>query len=180
MKRNILLALVAALTISMVAAGLAFAQGNGPGGRGAGTGIQVNLEVTLSDYMPTAMADVLGLDVDDVNARLASGETLQTIALSLGYTADQLTELMASIRTKAIGLAIADGVVIADQSAFLQAYPFGGNVLGKGTGATNTYNYMHSYNTGDGTGICDGSCIPQNNSDLSVGTGIMRRGGAHR
>ena len=79
MKRNILLALVAALTISMVVTGIAFAQGNGPGGNGVSAGTSLNMDVTLSNYMPTAMADVLGLSVDEVNARLASGETFYTI-----------------------------------------------------------------------------------------------------
>ena len=175
MKKNILLALVAVLTISMVAAGVAFAQGNGPGGRGSGaggtgTGTGTNLEVTLSTYMPTAIADVLGLSVEDVNARLASGETLQTIALSMGYTLEQIPDLMASVRAKAIELASAGGVITADQAASLLTNQSGGNALGNGTGATNTYTYMYTYNTGDGTGICDGSCLPQN-------TSVMRRAG---
>lgn len=178
MKRNILLALAAALTISMVAAGVAFAQGNGPGGRGSGTGIQVNLEVTLSNYMPTAVADVLGLDPDDVNARLASGETLQTIALAMGYTLEQIPDLMTSVRAKAIELATVDGAITEDQGAFLLTNQSGRNSFSNGTGTTNTYNYKYSYNTGNGTGICDGTCIPQNNSAQSVGTGTIRRGGA--
>ena len=174
MKRNILLALVAALTISMVAAGVAFAQGNGPGGRGAGTGTSVSMEVTLSNYMPAAMADVFGLGIDDVNASLASGETLQTIALSLGYTVEQLPDLMAAVRAKAIELATAAGVISTDQAAFLLTSQSGGNARGNGTGTASMYS------TGTGTGICDGTCVPQSTGTLSGSTGMMRRGGGRR
>jgi hypothetical protein len=174
MKRNILLALVAALTLSLVVTGAAFAQGYGPGGNGANTGTGINMEVTLSNYMPTAIADVLGLSVDEVNARLASGETFTTIALSLGYTTDQLPALMTSIRTKAFDLATAAGVVTADQAAFLLNSQYGGNARGNGASTAS----MYSAGNGTGMGICDGTCIPQ---DLSQTTGgsMMRRGGRH-
>lgn len=172
MKRNIVLALITALAISLVATSAAFAQGYGPGGNGTNTGTNLNLEVSLSNYMPAAMADALGLSVEDVNTRLASGETFYTIALSLGYTADQLPTLMTSVRVKAIDLATADGVLTADQAAFLLNNQYGGNVRSNGTGAASMYR------TGDGTGICDGTCIPQ---DLSTVTGgSMRRQGGRR
>ena len=163
MKRNIVIALVAALTFSLVAAGAAFAQGYGPG-----TGL--NLEVNLSTYMPTAMADALGLSVDEVNSRLASGETFTTIALSLGYTSDQLPAMMKDIRTKAIDLATADGVLTADQAAFLLNSQYGGNA--RGNDADN------SYNAGNGNGLCNGTCVPQNLSTLTGGF-MRRQGGRH-
>jgi len=172
MKRNIVLALVAALTISMVAAGAAFAQGPGPGGNGVNTGTNVNMEVTLSNYMPSAIAEVLGLSVDEVDARLASGETFYTIALAQGYTVEQLPGLMTSIRTKAIELATAAGVLTADQAAFSLNNQHGGNARGNGAGTANMYS------TGDGTGtcICDGTCVPQNLSQTTGGS-MQRQGG---
>ena len=172
MKRNILLALVAAITISLIAAGAAFAQGRGPGGNGTASGTSVNMEVTLSDYMPAAMADVLGLTVDDVNTRLAAGETFYTIALSKGYTADQLSALMTDVRNTAITLATANGVITADQSAYLLNSQYGGNARGMGAGTANMFN------TGDGTGtgICDGTCIPQS-TNTQAADSMQRRGG---
>jgi len=172
MKRNILLALVAALTISLVATGAAFAQGRGPGGSGAYTGTSLNMEVTLSNYMPAAMADVLGMNVNDVNAQLASGETFYTIALAQGYTADQLSALMSSVRAKAIELATAVGTISADQSSFLLGSQYGGNSRGNGAGTAS----MYSTGDGTGTGICDGTCVPQNLSTVTGGS-MMRRGG---
>lgn len=170
MKRNILLALVAALTISMVATGIAFAQGYGPGGNGVSAGTSLDLNVNLSGYMPAAMADVLGLSMEDVNAKLASGETFYTFAPSLGYSSDQLPALMDSLRTKAIDLAAAAGVVTADQSAFLRGNQYGGNARGNSAGTANMYN------NADGTGVCDGTCIPQNLSQTTGGS-MLRRGG---
>ena len=172
MKRNILLALVAALTISMVATGIAFAQGNGPGGNGINTGTGTSMEVTLSNYMPAAMADVLGLSVDEINARLAAGETFYTIALAQGYTVEQLPGLMTSIRTKAIDLATADGVLTPEQAAFLLDNQYGGNTRGNGAGTAN----MYSTGDGTGTGICDGTCIPQSTSP-ATGISMQRQGG---
>ena len=172
MKRNILLALVAALTISMVVTGIAFAQGYGPGGNGVNVGTGISLEVNLSNYMPTAMADVLGLSVDEVNARLASGETFYTIALSLGYTTDQLPALMTSVRDKAIELATAAGAISVDQSSFLLGNQYGGNARGNGAGTASMYS------TGNGIGLCDGTCIPQNLSQTTGGS-MARRGGRH-
>jgi len=172
MTRNILLALVAALTISLVATGVAFAQGRGPGGNGVNTGTGISMEVTLSNYMPSAIAEVLGLSVDEVNTQLASGGTFYTIALAQGYTADQLPALMTSIRVKAIDLATADGVLTADQAAFLLNSQYGGNARGNGAGTAN----MYSTGDGTGTGICDGTCIPQNLS-TETGGSMMRRGG---
>ena len=172
MKRNILLALVAALTLSLVVTGLAFAQGYGPGGNGTNAGTGIPMEVTLSNYMPAAMADVLGLGVDDINARLASGETFYTIALSLGYSTDQLPALMTSVREKAIELATAAGTISPDQSSFLLGNQYGGNARGYGAGTANMYN------AGNGTGICDGTCIPQNLSQTTGGS-MARRGGRH-
>jgi len=170
MKRNILLALVAALTLSLVVTGLAFAQGNGPGGNGLSAGTGINQEVTLSNYMPAAMADVLVLNVEDVNARLQSGETFYTIAFSLGYTSDQLPALMTSVRNKAIELASAAGAISSDQSSFLLENQYGGNARGNGAGTTSLYS------TGDGSGLCDGTCIPQNLSQTTGGS-MTRRGG---
>jgi len=170
MKRNILLAFVAALTLSLVITGLAFAQGYGPGGNGMSTGMSLNQQVNLSNYMPAAMADVLGLSVEDINAKLASGETLYSIALSLGYTSDQLPALMTSVRDKATELAAAAGVVSADSSSLLLGNQYGGNMRGNGAGTANMYS------TGDGTGICDGTCIPQNLSQTTGGS-MARRGG---
>ena len=173
MKRNILLALVAVLTVSLIATSAVFAQGNGPNQQGSGTGTSVSLEVTLSDYMVPAMADVLGMDEDVLSTKLASGETFTTVALSLGYTSEQLPDLMASVRAAAIDLAIADGLLTAEQADFLLSNQYGGNTRGMGAGAANMYSTGSADGTGTGIYLNDGSCIPQSD-------GLANRYGGRR
>jgi len=168
MKRNILLALVAALILSLFATSLTFAQGYGHGGNGLGTGL--NLGANLSNYMPAAIADVLGLSVEEVDTRLASGETFYAIALSKGFTSNQLPALMTSVREKAIELATAAGAISVDQSSFLLGNQYGSNARGNGAGIAGMYS------TGNSTGLCDGTCIPQNLSQ-TMGGSKLRWGG---
>lgn len=176
MKRNILLALVAVLAVSLIATSAVFAQGNGPGRQGSGTSTSVNMEVTLSNYMTPAMADILDIDVEVLSAKLTSGETFTTIALSMGYTSEQLPDLMASVRAAAIELAIADGVLTDEQASFLLSNQYGGNTRGNGVGTSS----MYSTGSADGTGtdIClnDGTCIPKSNSFSGFGS-AGRHGG---
>jgi len=76
MKKNLILALIAALAVGLIAAGAVFAQGNEPPTqpfdrgqmtRGGGTG-------DLHDYMLDAFAAELGLTVDELSARLDAGQ----------------------------------------------------------------------------------------------------------
>jgi hypothetical protein len=178
MKRNIFLALVAVLTISLAATGTVFAQGYGPGGNGPNNGMTGG---TLSNHMPSAMAEVLGLNVSDVNDLLAADETFYSIALAQGYTADQLPTLMTSVRAKAVNLAAADGTITVDQATFLrtnQAGIYDGTCIPQNNARSMNNLYSYMYNTGDGTGICDGTCIPQSTS--SANGGSMRRAGGRR
>lgn len=157
MKKNMkILAVIAVLAISLVVTNAVFAQGgpggNGNGKAGNGTGVvSLNLDVTLSNYMPIAIAETLGMSVDEVNSLLASGETFYTIALSKGYTADQIAVLMDAVRAKAIDLALADGVITVEQAEWLLT----------NQGGMNQNNYSSSGFTAQpqtGTGLCDGTC----------------------
>jgi len=170
------LAIVAILAISLTATSVAFAKG-GRSNRGdnsrtvtPGTGVvSTNLEVTLSNYMPAAIASVLHMDVDVVNDLLASGETFYTIALSQGYTADQIDVLMNTVRSVAIDLATAAGVITPEQAEWLLVNQGGLNMNSYGTP-----NY--SYQPQTGTEYGDGTCVPVG----SASTGLNRRGGRSR
>lgn len=176
MKRNILLALIAVLTVSLIAASAVFAQGNGLDRQASGTGASVNLEVTLSNYMVPAMADILGMDEDVLSAKLASGETFTTIALSMGYTSEQLPDMMAIVRAAAIDLAFADGVLTVEQADFLFSNQHGGNTSGNGAGTANMYSPDSADGTGSGIFLNNGSCVPQSNSFSAFGS-VDRYGG---
>lgn len=72
-----------------------FAEGYVPGQNAA----------VMQGAMQTAMAEILGLDPLELAARIEAGETFYDIALSLGYTVEQIPDLMASIRELAFSTA---------------------------------------------------------------------------
>jgi hypothetical protein len=163
MKKTIMAVLTVAIFVAMLGvAGTAYAMpdaGKGPGNGSGSAG--TNSTSILSAYMTEAMASVLGLDPADLTARLDSGETFYTIALSLGYTQDQLADLFASVQALAIELAAADGITV------VQAQNGNGN-------RSRTY-----------IGTCDGTgdCVPTPTYDTSTvaslytGANGGRRGG---
>lgn len=86
---------------------------NGQGNRGGmafqnAVGDQDGL---LHDAMITVYAEKLGLSVDELNARLAKGETMAQIATTKGLTADQFSTLMVEARSQAIDQAVKDGTL---------------------------------------------------------------------
>lgn len=101
-------------TILLASAGSAFAQTEQPSafGPGNGQGFGAAQDGQLSTYMQAALAQELGLTVEEVEQLLASGETHYTIALSQGYSPEEFTALMADVQAAAIELAAADGVTI--------------------------------------------------------------------
>ncbi len=85
--------------------GAAFGPGNG---YGAGEGQSGQLE----PYMNAAIAEGLGLTVEEVDALLASGETHYSIALKQGLTAEEFTAIFEKAQAAALEMATKDGIVI--------------------------------------------------------------------
>lgn len=128
------LMVVAVLAVTLGASGIAFAQGpqtpqnpgSGyvPGGRGARGGM-ANQGVTgsqdgfLHDEMVIAFAGKLGLTVDEINARLAAGETVSQIAFSKGYTYEQFRTLQVEARAQALALAVENGKLTQEQADWM-------------------------------------------------------------
>lgn len=92
-------------------------------------GMMSNGAGLLADYMHTAMAEALGVTVDELLANEAAGGTAWDIASAQGLTFEEFRALMVTARQTAIEQAIADGVISADQGARM----FGGQG-GPGTG----------------------------------------------
>lgn len=74
----------------------------------------------LHDAMVSAVADALGLPVEELEARLDGGETMLSIALDEGRTLDEARELLFDARAAAWDEAEAAGV---DLPAFGSATP---------------------------------------------------------
>ncbi len=137
-------AMVAILVVALLSTGHVFAQGSTPptpqtpgsgygygrggmmGGRvgatgsgGPGMGLAAG-EGILHDTMISVFAQKLGISVDDLNARLAKGETMAQIASSKGLTAEAFTALMKDARTQAIDQAVKDGKLTQAQADWMK------------------------------------------------------------
>jgi hypothetical protein len=146
MKKKFVLGVMLVSALVVLSTGVALAQspqppaprggGMGPGGYGpmrfsAGNGE----EGPLHQYMLTAMADALGIPADQFETRRAAGETAYQIALTLGFSADEIPALLQQARAAAWDAAAAAGVVSQEQADWMKSRPFGmgtGNCDGTG------------------------------------------------
>ncbi len=87
-------------------------QGQGRQAQGAAAGDGV-----LSTYIQAAWAEALGLSLEELTARLDAGESLMSIALSMGLSAEEVQALMDDVRATAIEQALADGAITEEQAA---------------------------------------------------------------
>lgn len=122
------LALIGVAALIFGAVGVASAQGpekngsddHGPHGPMHGEGDFE--DGILHDYMLQAMADNLGISVDDFSSRREDGETFYQIALDLGFSEDEIFELMSTARDSAIDQALADGVITQEEADQLREH----------------------------------------------------------
>jgi hypothetical protein len=135
-KLAVLLAIVAVMAVTFIPATPAFANsGNGNGFRGAGAGVGMmgqsntgtSVNGVLHEYLIAAYADALDLSVDEIETRLAGGETLSSIAISTGLTVDEFQTLVVDARTSALDAALADGVITQSQADWLASRMGGAN-----------------------------------------------------
>jgi hypothetical protein len=123
------------------------AQGNGygygPGGMMGGYGGMMGRrgglrgEGLMHEYMISAFASAVGLSVDEVNTRLANGETPKEIALAQGKTEADLPALRQQVRQDALKAAVAAGAITQAQADLMQEHM--NNNSGKGFGPGNGF-----------------------------------------
>jgi hypothetical protein len=142
---------VAVIAIALGTAGFVSAQAPTPqtpvpgtgygmgGGRGARGGMMNQTIVAgdqdgiLHDAMMAVYAQKLGVTVEDLEARLAKGETMAQIATSKGLTADQFYALMADARSQAIAQAVKNGTLTQAQADWMNQRG-GGQMMGNAQG----------------------------------------------
>jgi len=93
----------------------------------------------LHDYMSSALADALGISVEDFLSYRAEGQTFYQIAAALHLDMDTVTDKLSQVRQDAIEAAFADGALTQDQYDYLMERAqfgnrFGGGMAGNGTG----------------------------------------------
>lgn len=109
-------------------AAVGYANGYGMGGRGARGGAAIgqgtmarSQDGILHKGMIEVYAAEFGLSVDDLNAKLASGETLADIAFAAGLTADEFSALKVEARTAAVDQAVVDGTLTQEQADWMKS-----------------------------------------------------------
>ncbi len=114
--------------------------GYGPGSmmRGYGRGFAQGYGI-MHDYMISAFAEAVGLTVEQVDTRLAGGETMKEIAIAQGTTADKIPDLVAQVHKAALDKAVADGVITQAQADRMleRMQNYSGEGFGPGFGAGN-------------------------------------------
>jgi hypothetical protein len=110
---------------------------------------------TLHDYMEKALADKLGISVASVESQFDAGKSLYQIALDNGITQAKLPAFMLDVRTQALKLAVAKGVITQTQADRMAQHGGRGLRVGMMNG---------------GTRPCGGTAIP-------IGGSTMQRGG---
>ena len=159
-----LLVIVATVVIAFGTVGAVYAQGGGPGanaapvGQGFGNGFrggngernnqyqgmgQGAMDGVLHETWMAAYAEALGIEVEALEARIAAGESMSEIALSLGFTLDAYREIKLEVRASVIEQAVSDGTLTQEQAALMEMRSAG---FGRGMGKR-------------GLGVRDGSCL---------------------
>ena len=130
MNKTILIIGLVVAALLAVGVGQAFAQGTGPNA-GKGPMMQTGGGY-LHTYMVAAFAEQLGLTVEEVNARLAAGETMYDIAIASGVAREDFAALMIEVRTQALSAAVEAGVMTQEQAEWMHSRGFGRGGYGSG------------------------------------------------
>ncbi len=111
-----------------------------------GTGTPGLYRETMQEYMHAALAEQLGISVEDLEARLANGQTVYQIALEKGLSVEEFRTLMLNARNSALENMVKDGVITQEQANWMKTRGFGRNgraglnnggcpMMGEGLGA---------------------------------------------
>ena len=93
------------------------------GGMMSGRGMMANGSVgPMHTYMIQALADKLGMTVEDLQARLDKGETPYQVAQSQGLTDEQVTDLMEQAHDTALKAAVAAGTISQEQADWMDSH----------------------------------------------------------
>lgn len=120
MKKTLLIVALLVLALGALGVGVAAAQDGQPPFNGYGRGMmQSGGYGPMHTYVVEAFAAELDLTVDEVNTRLANGETMFQIAIAEGTAEDQVAAVLTKVHTAAFDKAVADGVLSREQADWM-------------------------------------------------------------
>ncbi len=145
-KTLVLLVAVGVLALTFSAVSNAYAQETIPPtspfeGRGPRGGFAGAADGPLHDLMNAAIADALGVSVEELDAAHQAGQTAWDLAQVQGLTSDEFAALMADARNTALTQAVADGLITQEQANWMQS----------------RWSGMQAEGFGPGSGNCDGN-----------------------
>ena len=150
MKRTILIVGLVVVAVAVFGVGVAFAQGITPyAGHGP---MMQNGGGYLHTYGVSALAEKLGLKVEDVNARITAGETMYDIAIADGVKAEDFPALMIEVRAQAVSAAVKDGIITQEQADWMNSHG-----MGRGGYGTGDCTMQNGTGTGYGPGMMNGN-----------------------
>ena len=159
---GIVAALVAVMLLGVVVTGVS-AQGQSmpdlPNGtvqmqRGNRSGAGLGVRAVDEADMHAAIAEALGMSLEDFEAALAAGKSPYTLALELGVDFADVREAMDSLHAAALEQATADGLITQERANWMQGRGTAGN-NGAGRMARGAGNMVQgSGNQGGYSGEC--------------------------
>lgn len=163
MKKTLWIVLLVILALGALGVGVVAAQGGQPpyGQRGV-----ADSGGPMHEYIEEAMAEAVGLTVEEFEARHDAGETFYQIALAEGFTAEEIPALMQAARAKGLNAAVAAGIITQEQADWMNSRGFGRGGMMGGLGGYGGY----------GNGECpmyDGDAVPNGGQ---FGPGMMGGG----
>lgn len=137
--RKTIFSVAITLTIVLISTNAVFAQTESTDEWEWGNGMAIH--ASLDQYMVSVVAEEFDMSIEEVSAQFKSGSTFTAIALAQGILPDEIFNLMQSVHTKAIEMAVADGALSEEQAEWMQQVQFGGNArsnrYGNWTNGTN-------------------------------------------
>lgn len=109
-------------------------QGRGPRSGVGGSGLPG--DGILHDGIIATFSVSVGIPVDEIETRLAAGETLSAMALSKGFTVTEFQTMLNDAREKAIAAAVANGDLTQEQADWManRGNQINGSSAARGTG----------------------------------------------
>jgi hypothetical protein len=139
MKRILIAAFVMGLVVIFAAVSVVNAQDPAPEtpkpGQGWGRGMMMESAAAgqMHEYMQQAMADALGLSVEELQARHDAGERFWEIAEAQGLAVEEAQQLKLDARSTALDQMVEDGLLTQEQADWMENR--GGRMMnGKGRG----------------------------------------------